>query len=49
MAISRIGKQSEKIFRLTGRWARDNRPAISGLHPTTHERHGLEQRSAIAR
>ena len=26
----------------------DNRPAISGLHPTAHERHGHEQRSAIA-
>ena len=25
-----------------------NRPAISGLHPTAHERHGHEQRSAIA-
>ena len=27
---------------------RDNRPAISGLHPTARERHGREQRSAIA-
>ena len=27
---------------------RDNRPAISGLHPTARERHGHEQRSAIA-
>ena len=26
----------------------DNRPAISGLHPTAHERHGREKRSAIA-
>ena len=26
----------------------DNRPAISGLHPTACERHGREQRSAIA-
>ena len=25
-----------------------NRPAISGLHPTMRERHGREQRSAIA-
>ena len=25
-----------------------NRPAISGLHPTVRERHGREQRSAIA-
>ena len=27
---------------------RDNRPAISGLHPTAHERHDHEQLSAIA-
>ena len=27
---------------------RDNQPAISGLHPTAHERRGGEQRSAIA-
>ena len=27
---------------------RDNRPAISELHPTVRERHGREQRSAIA-
>ena len=55
-AISRIGIQSEKNFRLAGRWAasrasrlrRDNRPVISGLHPTARERHGREQRSAIA-
>ena len=56
-AISRTGIQSEKNFRLAGRWVRfrrvvrlrrDNRPGISGLHPTAHERHGLEQRSAIA-
>ena len=26
----------------------DSRPAISGLHPTAHERHGHERRSAIA-
>ena len=30
------------------RLRRDNRPAISGLHPTVRERHGREQRSAIA-
>ena len=30
------------------RLCRDNRPPISGLHPTAHERHGREQRSAIA-
>ena len=47
-AISRIGIQSEKNFRLAGRWARDKRPAVSGLHPTARERHGREQRSANA-
>ena len=55
-AISRIGIQSEKIsdWRVGGRASRasllrrDNRPAISGLHPTVRERHGREQRSAIA-
>ena len=31
-----------------GVFRRDNRPAISGLHPTARERHGREQRSAIA-
>ena len=41
-AISRNGIQSEKRLR------RDNRPAISGLHPTARERHGREQQSAIA-
>ena len=30
------------------RLRRDNQPAISGLHSTAHERHGHEQRSAIA-
>ena len=30
------------------RLRRDNRPAISGLHPTARERHGREQQSAIA-
>ena len=50
MTTSRTGIQSEKNFRLPDRWARfrDNRPAVSGLHPTAHERHGREQRSAIA-
>ena len=38
MATSRTGIQSEKNFR----------PAISRLHPTAHERHGHEQRSAVA-
>ena len=38
MVTSRTRIQSEK----------NNRPAISGLHPTAHERHGHEQRSAIA-
>ena len=50
-AISRIGIYSEKNFRLAGRWVRlrrDNRPAISGLHPTVREGHGREQRSTIA-
>ena len=31
----------------SSRLRRDNRPAISG-YPTAHERHGREQRSAIA-
>ena len=38
-------------WRVGGRssWLRrDNRPAISGLHPTAHERHGHGQQSAIA-
>ena len=54
MAISRIGLQSEKDFRLAGRWACAsrlrgyNRPAIFGLHPTARERHDCEQRFAIA-
>ena len=26
---------------------RNNRPAISGLHPTAHEKHGCEQRYSI--
>ena len=33
--------------RRVGGLARDNRPVISGLHPTAHERHGHEQWSAI--
>ena len=56
MAKSRNGKQIEKNLRLAGRGRalrasrlrRDNRPAISGLNPTAHERRGREQRSAIA-
>ena len=36
----RIGGRASRL-------RRDNRPAISGLHPTAHERHGHEQRSAI--
>ena len=36
-------------WRVGGRASRrDNRPAISGSHPTVRERHGREQRSAIA-
>ena len=31
-----------------GALRRHNRAPISGLHPTAHERHGHEQRSAIA-
>ena len=56
MLISRIVIQSKKNskWRVGGRAShasrlrRDNRPAISGLHPTAHERHGYEKRSAIA-
>ena len=51
MATSRTGIQSEKNFRLAGRCVqlrRNNRPAMSGLHPTEHERHVHEQRYAIA-
>ena len=40
----RVGGRASRASRLR----RDNRPAISGLHPTAHERHGHEQRSAIA-
>ena len=31
-----------------GGLCRDNRPAVSRLHPTAHEMYGHEQRSAIA-
>ena len=55
MANSRLRIQSEKNFRLAvrgggggGAFRRNNRSAISGLHPTVRERHGPEQRSAIA-
>ena len=47
MATNQIGNQSKGSFRLAGWLRRDNRPAISGLHPTAHERHGHEQCSAI--
>ena len=40
----RVGGRASRASRLR----RDNRPAISGLHPTVRERHGREQRSAIA-
>ena len=40
----RVGGRASRASRLR----RDNRPAISGFHPTAHERHGREQRSAIA-
>ena len=35
-------------WRVGGRASRDNRRAISGFHHTARERHGREQRSAIA-
>ena len=40
----RVGGRASHASRLR----RDNRPVISGLHSTAHERHGHEQRSAIA-
>ena len=40
----RVGGRASRASRLRC----DNRPAISGLHPTVRERHGREQRSAIA-
>ena len=40
----RVGGRASRASRLH----RDNRPAISGFHPTARERHGREQRSAIA-
>ena len=40
---SRVVGRASRASRLS----RDNRPAISELHPTAHERHGCEQRSAI--
>ena len=40
----RVGGRASRASQLR----RDNRPAISGLHPTGRERHGREQRSAIA-
>ena len=40
----RVGGRASRASRL----CRDNRLAISGLHPTAHERHGHEQRSTIA-
>ena len=40
----RVGGRASRATRLR----RDNRPAISGLHPTVRERHGREKRSAIA-
>ena len=39
-----VGGRSSRASRLR----RDNRLAISRLHPTARERHGREQRSAIA-
>ena len=40
----RVGGRALRASRLR----RDNRSTIPGLHPTAHERHGHEQRSAIA-
>ena len=40
----RVGGRASRASRLR----RDNRPEISGLHPTARERHGREERSAIA-
>ena len=40
----RVGGRASRASRLR----RDNRPAISGFHPTMRERYGREQRSAIA-
>ena len=40
----RVGGRASRASRLR----RDNRPAISGLHPIVRERHGREQRFAIA-
>ena len=42
-----LGQLAELEYKAK-RYRRDNRPAISGLHPTARERHGREQRSAIA-
>ena len=41
----RVGGRASRASRL----GRDNRPAISGLHPTVHERHGREQPSYFAK
>ena len=51
-AINRIEYKAKRIsdWRVGGRasrFCRDNRPAISGLHPTARERHGREQWSTI--
>ena len=40
----RVRGRASRALRL----GRENRPAISGLHPTARARHGREQRSAIA-
>ena len=44
MSDWRVGGRASRASRLR----RDNRPAVSGLNPTAPERHGREQRSAIA-
>ena len=38
----RVGGRASRASRL----CRDNRPAVAGLHPAAHRRHGREQRSA---
>ena len=44
--LGQLAEMEYKAKRISD-W-RDNQPAISGLHPTARERHGREQRSAIA-
>ena len=48
MLISRVGIQSKNNFQQAGQSARFASMTDPRLHPTAHERHGHEQRSAIA-